>query len=63
MDGLGVRVFKSGKLTVGRWQTGALLQPLDLQEVSTAVQAADRAAQAACEVKVCQSLILIPDAA
>lgn len=52
MEGLGVRVFKSGRLTAGRWAGGGLAEELAPQACAAAVQAADRAAQAARQVKV-----------
>ncbi len=52
MEGVGVRVFKSGKLTAGRWYSGAVAEVLELSQCAAAVQAADRAAQTARQVKV-----------
>lgn len=53
MEGLGVRVYKSGRLAAGRWARGALAEELAPAACAAAVQAADRAAQAARRVKVC----------
>lgn len=61
MEGVGVRVFKSGKLTAGRWRGGAVAEVLELSQCAAAVQAADRAAQTARQVKVrirCRVLLM-----
>ena len=47
-----MRVYKSGRLAAGRWARGALAEELAPQACAAAVQAADRAAQAARRVKV-----------
>lgn len=54
MDGVGVRVYKSGKLSSGRWAGGALAEVLPLEAAAPAVSCADRAAAAARRAKVPQ---------
>lgn len=60
MDGMGVRVFKSGQLSSGRWEMDKLVERMPLAAVALAVEGADRAATAARHVKVSPQLYCVP---